>query len=193
MKVTGTATPSADGKLAGDVRIGARGERRHFLVADVNPLNGFLSAYLVDYPIERIADYSIDSLNPGRGQSLNQAFCYCDMIGSSYFRIESPVQGLMRTVKKDTEIGDTKIPAGSVLIVHYGAANRDADKFSCPAKFDIARHNPAPHMSFGWGAHLCVGASLARQEIATAFNLILDRLDNIELARSLTDPPLRTG
>ena len=36
MKVTGTATPSADGKLAGDVRIGARGERRRFLVADVN-------------------------------------------------------------------------------------------------------------------------------------------------------------
>jgi cytochrome P450 len=104
-------------------------------------------------------------------------------------RIESPVQGLMRTVKKDTEIGDTKIPAGSVLIVRYGAANRDANKFSCPAKFDIARHNPAPHMSFGWGAHLCVGASLARQEIATAFNLILDRLEDIELARPLPDPP----
>src|SRR6202035_214807 len=77
MKVTGTATPSADSKLAGDVRIGARGERRNFFVADVNPLNGFLSAYLVDYPIERIADYSIDSLNPGRSQGLNQAFCYC--------------------------------------------------------------------------------------------------------------------
>ena len=85
MKVTGTATPSADSNLAGDVRIGARGERRHFLVADVNPLNGFLSAYLVDYPIERIADYSIDSLNPGRSQGLTKLSATVDMIGSFYF------------------------------------------------------------------------------------------------------------
>jgi hypothetical protein len=77
VKVAGAATPGADGELAGDVCVGAGGEGRHFLVADVNPLNGFLSAYLVGYPIERIADYSIDSLDPGFDQRLNQAFCYC--------------------------------------------------------------------------------------------------------------------
>jgi hypothetical protein len=76
MKVAGTATAGADGKLAGDVRIGARGERRHFLVADVDPFDGFLSAYLLDYPIERIANYSVDSLNSGRGQRGYKAFCY---------------------------------------------------------------------------------------------------------------------
>src|SRR5271156_4183818 len=76
MKVAGTATAGADGQLAGDVRIGARGERRDFLVADVNPFDGFLPADLVDRPIKRIADDSINSLDPGRGQNLDQAFRY---------------------------------------------------------------------------------------------------------------------
>jgi hypothetical protein len=77
VKVARAATPGADSELAGDVRLGAGGEGRHFLVADVNPLDGFLSAYLVGYPIERIADDPIDSLDPGFGQRLDQAFCYC--------------------------------------------------------------------------------------------------------------------
>ena len=69
MKVAGTATPGADRELAGDVRIGARGKARYFLVADVNPFDGFLSAYRLGDPIERIANYSIDSLNPCCRQS----------------------------------------------------------------------------------------------------------------------------
>jgi hypothetical protein len=76
MKVARTATAGADGKLAGNVRVGAGGKGRHFLVADVNPFDGFLSAYLVAYPIERIADYSIDSLDSDLDQRLNKAFCY---------------------------------------------------------------------------------------------------------------------
>jgi hypothetical protein len=75
MKIAGTATARADREFAGDVRIGARGEGRHFLMADVDPLDCLLSAYLVRYPIQRIADNSIHSLHSGLGQSLNQAFC----------------------------------------------------------------------------------------------------------------------
>src|SRR5260221_14547606 len=62
VKVTGTATPGADGKLAGDVRVRARGKGRHFLMADVDPLDGFMPAHCVGDPIERIADNSVDSL-----------------------------------------------------------------------------------------------------------------------------------
>ena len=68
MKVAGTATPGADGKLAGDVSVGARGEGGDFFVADVDPFEGFLPAHRVGDPIERIADYSVDSLNPSRGE-----------------------------------------------------------------------------------------------------------------------------
>ena len=77
MKVAGTATPGADGEIAGDVSVGARGEGGNFLMADVDPLNDFLPAHRVGDPVERIADYSVDSLNPSRGERGYEALCYC--------------------------------------------------------------------------------------------------------------------
>lgn len=103
-------------------------------------------------------------------------------------RVESPVQGLMRTVTKDTEIAGTKLPEGAIVIVRYGAANRDPKKFSEPEKFDIRRPNASAHLAFGLARHFCVGAPLVRQEMEIAFDLILDRMENIELTRPLPDP-----
>jgi hypothetical protein len=76
VEIAGAATPGADRQLAAYVRISARGESRHFLVADVDPLNSFLSVYLVEYSIERIADYSVDSLHSTRRERRYQALCY---------------------------------------------------------------------------------------------------------------------
>jgi len=104
-------------------------------------------------------------------------------------RIESPVQGLMRTVTKDTEIAGTKIPKGSTILLRWGAANRDADQFPCPEKFDIERPNAQRHVAFGQGIHHCLGAPLARQEIFTGIQVLLERMENFELARSLPDYP----
>lgn len=103
-------------------------------------------------------------------------------------RYESPTQGLRRRATRDVELSGTLIPEGSVVIVRYGAANRDAAKFACPHMFDMARSNAGTHLAFGAGAHFCVGAVLARQEIAIGVLAILNRLDNIELARPLTEP-----
>src|SRR5271169_7002675 len=58
MKIAGTATAGADRELTGDVRFGACGEGRHFLVTDVDPFDAFLTAHRVGDPVERIADYS---------------------------------------------------------------------------------------------------------------------------------------
>ncbi|MBI1179024.1 MAG: cytochrome P450 [Alphaproteobacteria bacterium] len=103
-------------------------------------------------------------------------------------RWESPVQGLARVTTCDVEMGGTTIPAGSLVIVRYGAANRDADKFECPHLFDLERRNAGSHLAFGSGAHFCVGAMLARQEITASISLLLDRLENIRLARGLPHP-----
>jgi cytochrome P450 len=103
-------------------------------------------------------------------------------------RIESPTQGLRRRATRDVELSGTLIPEGSVVVVRYGAANRDPAKFVCPHQFDMKRSNAGTHLAFGAGAHFCVGAVLARQEIATGILTILSRLDDIALARPLTEP-----
>ena len=96
-------------------------------------------------------------------------------------RMLAPVQGLFRKTTRDVEIRGVAIPAGSILHVRYGAANRDEEAFENPDGFDVTRAHVMRHMSFGQGPHACVGAPLARQEMVTAFERLLDRLDDIHL------------
>lgn len=104
-------------------------------------------------------------------------------------RVEGPVQGLMRRATRDVEIGGETIPEGAHVIVRYAAANRDPAKFPCPHMFNIDRGNAGSSLAFGMGTHFCVGRQLALQELDVAFSILLSRLDNIELARPLPDPP----
>jgi cytochrome P450 len=97
-------------------------------------------------------------------------------------RIESPVQIGGRLVVQDTEIGEVKIPAGSLVLVCWGAANRDESVFECPEKFDVERPNANNHMGFGNGPHFCMGAPLARLEAMIAFERIFARMGNIQFA-----------
>jgi cytochrome P450 len=96
-------------------------------------------------------------------------------------RMLAPVQGLFRKATQDVEIHGVTIPAGSILHVRYGAANRDGEAFEKPDDFDVTREHVMRHMSFGQGPHACVGAPLARQEMVTAFERLLARLDDIHL------------
>ncbi len=96
-------------------------------------------------------------------------------------RMLAPVQGLFRKATRDVEIRGVTIPAGSILHVRYGAANRDDEAFEQPDDFDVTRPHVMRHMSFGQGPHACVGAPLARQEMVTALERLLARLDDINL------------
>lgn len=96
-------------------------------------------------------------------------------------RMLAPVQGLFRKATRDVQVGGVTIPAGSIVHVRYGAANRDGDAFGHPDDFDVTREHVMRHMSFGQGPHACVGAPLARQEMVTAFERLLARLDDIRL------------
>jgi cytochrome P450 len=71
----------------------------------------------------------------------------------------------------------------------YAAANRDPSVFDQPDTFDIGRTNANRHLAFGMGPHYCIGASLARAELSSAFTAILGRLDDIELAEPLDAQP----
>jgi cytochrome P450 family 142 subfamily A polypeptide 1 len=73
------------------------------------------------------------------------------------------------------------------LVVLYESANFDDAQFTAPEVFDIERA-PNDHLAFGFGAHFCLGASLARLELVVMFERLLARLPDLELA---TDAPLQ--
>ena len=97
-------------------------------------------------------------------------------------RHEAPVQGLFRRTLSDVTVAGTIIPAGSLVNLRYGSANRDERKFSEPDRFDVDRKNASAHLAFGAGIHHCIGAQLARSEIAMAARQLGRRATNIRLA-----------
>lgn len=93
----------------------------------------------------------------------------------------TPILNMMRTATVDTELHGQPIAAGDKVLLLYGSANRDETVFTDPDRFDVTR-NPNPHLSFGFGAHFCLGASLARLEIRVMFEELLRRLPDIRVA-----------
>ena len=102
-------------------------------------------------------------------------------------RCESPVQGLFRMARLDTELGGVKIPAGSRLVLMYASANRDDQEFPQAERFEVCRANAKDHVAFGAGIHYCLGAPLARLEATVAFETLLGRLQHLRLAEDKND------
>jgi cytochrome P450 len=98
-------------------------------------------------------------------------------------RFESPVQGLARRATQDVDLNGVTIPKDALVLVRYAAANRDSDAFERADEFDLDRSTDTHHLAFGVGAHFCVGAALARQELVSGFTQWLARTSSIELAR----------
>ncbi|MBV9259457.1 MAG: cytochrome P450 [Ktedonobacteraceae bacterium] len=96
-------------------------------------------------------------------------------------RYDSPVQLTSRHPLQDIEVGGKRIEEGQETIIVLGAANHDPAQFSHPDQLDLGRPENRL-MSFGLGIHFCLGAPLARLEAEIAFNTILRRLQNLQLA-----------
>ncbi|MDB5703853.1 MAG: Cytochrome [Sphingomonas bacterium] len=103
-------------------------------------------------------------------------------------RFESPVQGLYRIAMRDVELHGVTIPKGATVNMRYAAANRDPRQFENPDQFDIHRKNGMSQIAFGAFTHACVGLNLARSELNIAYNTLLDRMENFQLARPLPHP-----
>ena len=97
-------------------------------------------------------------------------------------RVEAPVQGLPRLVTRNTELGGTALEAGSIVMLRFGAANRDEREFEDPDVVDIDRPKAGRQLAFGSGIHHCIGAPLARQELNLGFAALLDAFDGFRLA-----------
>lgn len=96
-------------------------------------------------------------------------------------RWTSPVKHFMRTAAEDIEVNGTLIRADQDVLLSYWSANFDEDVFDDPFTFDITR-SPNKHLAFGFGAHYCLGATLARRELRALFGELIPRIRQIELA-----------
>jgi methyl-branched lipid omega-hydroxylase len=96
-------------------------------------------------------------------------------------RWASPVTWMRRTATQDGELNGLQYKAGDKFLLFYGAANRDPEVFADPHVFDLGR-DPNPHVGFGGhGPHFCLGAHLARRELAVTFQALFDRLPDLEV------------
>jgi len=96
-------------------------------------------------------------------------------------RYESPSQHTARMAPSDQELGGRPIRKRQAVIAVMGAANRDPERFPDPDRLDLSRQ-PNRHVAFGWAAHFCFGAPLARMEGQIAFDTLLRRLPELRLA-----------
>jgi cytochrome P450 len=97
-----------------------------------------------------------------------------DQMITELLRLDGPVQAVGRTAICDHVLDDVTIPAGDPALVVIAAANRDPAVFDRPGEFQPARRGPPP-LAFRYGAHYCLGAALARLELATALRHVLAR------------------
>jgi cytochrome P450 len=103
----------------------------------------------------------------------------CHSAVEEIVRWASPVVYMRRRVTEDTELSGVRLAAGDKVSMWYCSANRDESRFANPYLFDVSR-DPNPHVGFGGGgAHFCLGANLARREIAVAFEELHRRIPDI--------------
>jgi len=96
-------------------------------------------------------------------------------------RFESPSQHTARIAPADATLGGRTIPRGQGVVAVMAAANRDPERFPEPDALDICRADNR-HLAFGWAAHFCFGAPLARLEGQLAFSALLSRLPDLQVA-----------
>ena len=97
-------------------------------------------------------------------------------------RLQSPLHGNFRVVRRDIEVAGQRLPAGSRVMLHWGAANRDPEEFPNPDAIDFSRRNAKAHLAFGVGAHYCIGAALARLETRVVLETLFVRTSAVRRA-----------
>lgn len=123
--------------------------------------------------------------NPGELEKLRADPELMGTAVEEMIRWTTPVKEFMRTATADTSIRGVPIAKGESVYLAYASGNRDEEIFTDPFRFDVTR-DPNKHLSFGYGVHFCLGAALARMEMASLFTELLPRLASIELAGTPT-------
>lgn len=126
--------------------------------------------------------------DPGLQQRLRDDRSLLPGFVEETLRYESPVKGDFRLARRATTVGGVDVPAGTMLMVVNGAANRDPRQFDAPEVFDVERANARQHLAFGRGIHTCPGAPLARAEARISLERILDRTRDLRVSEEVHGP-----
>jgi cytochrome P450 family 142 subfamily A polypeptide 1 len=101
----------------------------------------------------------------------------------------TPLNNMFRRVASDDHIGDQPVERGDRVVLLYPSANRDSAVFEDPFTFDIGR-SPNPHVSFGFGTHLCIGTHVARATLAAVFGQLSRRITDLQV---VTEPKVESN
>jgi len=104
-----------------------------------------------------------------------------ETVTEEMLRFDSALQLFERTAKTDVEVAGQTVTEGEKIAVLLGSANRDDAAFEQPDQLDVGR-DPNPHLAFGAGLHFCLGAPLARVELAESLRLLVSAYPDLELA-----------
>ena len=119
--------------------------------------------------------------NPEQFEKLKSDLSLVPSAVEEMLRYEPPSQQTARIAPGDVEFAGKRIRRGQAVIAVMAAGNRDPERFRDPDRFDITRDDNR-HLSFGWAAHFCFGAALARIEGQVTFDMLLRRMPNLKLA-----------
>jgi len=129
---------------------------------------------LIEYPAER--QKLIDDPSP---EKLKVAV-------EEFIRWVTPILNMRRTAMRTHELHGQTIEAGDEILLMYASANRDPEQFEDADRYDVAREKNQ-HVSFGWGTHFCLGASVARLELRLMFEELMKRIPDMQIAEG-TEP-----
>jgi len=131
-------------------------------------------------------------LHPDQWQKLQANPAAIPTAVEEMLRWVTPIQNMARTVTRDVELRGQHLREGDKVMLLYPSGNRDEEVFEDPFRFDVGR-DPNPHLAFGgYGAHFCLGSSLARLELRVMFEELLSRVEDIALVHDRR-PPYRNS
>jgi cytochrome P450 len=130
-------------------------------------------------------------LNPAELAKLKAEPKLINAVVEEALRYEPPVDMTGRIASGEGAVGGCPVHAGKSLLVSLRGANRDPEVFEDPHRFDVSRKHK-PHVAFGGGAHICIGAPLARLEAQVALAKLFDRLPDLKLADPTAEPQWRS-
>jgi len=129
-------------------------------------------------------------LNPGELAKLKADPALINQVVEETLRYEPPVDSTARIASHDMDVGGCPVKTSQSLLFHLRAANRDPAAFDHPELFDVSAKR-RPHVAFGGGAHICIGAPLARLEAQVALLRLFQRFPNLRLADPAAAPQWR--